>query len=486
MRRFLSVWLPRWPTDRLKKRLSNQPLGPLALIQTTANTARLFAVNTMAARMCLAPDMTLADAMALVPALGTAPADPQGDLAALERLADWCGRYSPWVATDGADGLILDITGVPHLFGGEDAMLDKVRQGFRQMQVIARCAMADSPAAAWAWAHHDGGGVLPSRPDCLEPLKQLPVAALRIDTRLADSLNTLGLKTVGAIANLPRAPLVKRFGPQLLDRLDCLLIRREEPISPRQQPAPWRSRAHLAEPISTREAIEQMLDQLLETLCPLLEQEHLGARQLALHAYRVDGDVQTIRIGTSAPSRNPKHLARLFRNPLDGIMPGFGFETFVLEAAAADPFSAEQANLEGTHQSGSGFAQLVDRLQARLGDRAVFRYEPVQRRTPEASVVRLTPTARSREEMPDLEPRPQRLMAQPESIEMDSTGEAFTWRRIRRRIALLDGPERIRGEWAPDGMDVVSRDYFRIEDEVGRRYWVYRSQEGWFMQGMFS
>lgn len=470
----------------MRRRLSSQPYGPLALIQTTANTTRLYAVNTMAARMGLAPGMTLADAMALVPALGTAPADPQGDQAALERLADWCGRYSPWVATDGPDGLILDVTGVPHLFGGEEAMLDKVLASFRRMHVIARCAMADSPAAAWAWARHGGGGVLPGRPDCLEPLKQLPVAALRIDARLADSLNTLGLKTVGAIANLPRAPLTKRFGPQLLERLDCLLIRRDEPISPRQQPAPWRSRAHLAEPIATREAIEQVLDQLLETLCPLLEKEHLGARQLALHAYRVDGDVQTLRIGTSAPSRNPKHLARLFRDPLDGIMPGFGFETFVLEATAADPFSAEQANLEGTHQTGSGFTQLVDRLQARLGERAVFRYEPVQRRTPEASVVRLSPTARSHEEMPDLEPRPQRLMHQPEVIEMDSTGEAFTWRRIRRRIASVDGPERIRGEWTPGGLDVVSRDYFRIEDEIGRRYWVYRSQDGWFMQGQFA
>src|SRR3546814_11712003 len=80
------------------------------------------------------------------------------------------------------------------------------------MQVIARCAMADSPAAAWAWARHGGGGVLASRPDCLEPLGQLPVAALRIDASLADSLNTLGLKTVGAIANLPRAPLPQRLG----------------------------------------------------------------------------------------------------------------------------------------------------------------------------------------------------------------------------------------------------------------------------------
>ena len=353
------------------------------------------------------------------------------------------------------------------------------------MNLITRMAIADSPAAAWAWAHYGEGGVLPGRPECVEPLNRLPVAALRIDAAVADNLVTLGLTTIGQVSNLPRAPLVKRFGQHLLDRLDCLFARAPEPINPRQQPAPWRSRANLAEPISTRDAIDNVVGRWLEALCKLLEGEHLGARQLALHCYRVDGDVQTIRIGTSSPNRNPKHLARLFKDPLGGVMPGFGFEYFVLEAVAADPYSAEQARLDAAGQNGAGFAQLIDRLQVRLGPRSVFRQEPVSRHTPEYSVTRVSPAARYAAEMPRLQPRPQRLM-QPEAIELESTGDAFTWRRIRRRIAAAVGPERIRGEWAHDGMDVVTRDYYRLEDEAGRRYWVYRSVDGWFMHGVFA
>lgn len=484
MRRFASVWLPRWPIDRLKAQQRNPAVGPFALIHTAANTTRLTAANTVAVRMGLTVGMTLADAMALVPALVTAPADFQGDAAALERVADWCGRYSPWVAVDDHNSLVLDITGVPHLFGGEEAMLSQMQQAFRRRQVQSRLAIADTPAAAWAWSHYGPCGVLPSRPHSIEPLSDLPVKALRIAPAIAETLATLGLKTVGDIANRPRAPFAKRFGPDLLTRLDCLFARQDEPISPRQTPAPWRSRADLAEPISTREAIDKVVADLLVALCQLLEQEQLGARQLALHAYRVDGDVQTLRIGTAMPNRSPKHLARLFREPLDGIMPGFGFEAFILEAISADPFTAEQAHLETATYTGPGFAQLVDRLQARLGTRAVFRYEPVNRHSPEHSFVRVSPLAKATGEMPEEEPRPSRLF-QPEPIQLEANADAFTWRRIRRRIAAAIGPERLHGEWMHDGMDVAARDYYRIEDEIGHCYWIFRSQGGWFIHGIF-
>jgi len=477
--------LPRWPVDRLKRLSNAATVGPFALIQTVGNTTRLYATNVVAARMGLTTGMTLADAMSLVPGLQTGHADPAGDEAALGRLADWACRWSPWVAVDGEDGLILETTGCDHLFGGEQAMLDKMQAAFRQMHVSVRLAIADTPAAAWAWARFGSTGILPSRPASIEPLNALPVSALRIGHETADTLKALGLKTVGQIATLPRASLTKRFGQHLLERLDCMMGRQDEPISPRQQPAPWRSRANMLEPISTRDAIDQVVEQLLTALCGLLEQDHVGARQLALHCFRVDGDVQTIRIGTSYPSRSVKHLVRLFRDPLDGVMPGFGFEVFILEAVSADPFDAEQANLEATHQSDSRYAQLIDRLRGRLGNNAVFRYEPVARHTPELSCVRVSPLAKADAEMPHRQPRPARQF-QAEPIEMETTGDAFVWKRIRRRIALAVGPERVFGEWLDDGMDIVARDYFRLEDEVGRRYWVYRSQGKWFVQGVFG
>jgi protein ImuB len=486
MRRYLSVWLPRWPTDRLKARQRSPATGPFALVELAANTTRIHAANMVAQKMGVPVGITLADAMALVPTLITAPADPTGDHAALERLADWCGRYSPWVSVDGNDGLIMDVSGVPHLFGGERAMLDQMTQAFRRLQLSVRMAIADSPAAAWAWARYGDGGSLPSRPAAFEFLYGLPVKALRIDPGTAETLHGLGLKTIGDIAQRPRAPLVQRFGPHLLERLDRLTGRQDEPISPRQQPSPWRSRVTLAEPVSTRDAIDAVLADLLQGLCGLLDRERRGVRQLALHAYRVDGDVQSLQIGTSSPSRQPQHLARLFREPLDGLMPGFGFEVFILEAIRADPFDAEQAELTAQEATtGSGYAQLIDRLQGRLGARNVFRYEPVSRHTPEHAFSRLPPLARSNNPMPEIEARPTRLI-QPENIDMDDSGEAFTWRRQRRRIARSIGPERIHGEWLHHGMEPVSRDYFQVEDETGRRYWLFRSQQSWFLHGFFA
>jgi len=486
MRRYLSVWLPRWPTDRLKARQHSPATGPFALIAVAANTARIYAANTLAQKMGVPAGMPLADAMALVPTLITMPADPAGDMAALERLADWCGRYSPWVSVDGADGLIMDISGVPHLFGGEAAMLDQMMQAFRRLQLSVRLAIADSPAAAWAWARHGAGGPLPARPAAFESLYALPVKALRIAAETAETLHGLGLKTIGDIVHRPRAPLAQRFGPHLLERLDQLTARQDEPISPRRQPSPWRSRVALAEPVMTREAIDAALEDLLLALCGLLEREQLGARQLALHAYRVDGDVQSLQIGTSSPSRQVKHLARLFREPLDGLMPGFGFEVFILEAVRADTFDAEQTELTAQDQTtGSGCIQLIDRLQGRLGTRNVFRFEPLSRHTPEHAIARLPPLARSNNPMPATEARPVRLI-QPESIEMDDTGEAFIWRRRRRRIARTIGPERIHGEWQHHGMEPVSRDYFQVEDESGRRYWLFRTAQTWFLHGFFA
>lgn len=478
--------MPRWATDRLKARQRSPATGPFALVATAANTARIYAANLVAQKMGVTAGMTLADAMALVPTLLTAPADPEADMAALQRLADWCGRYSPWVAVDGEDGLILDVSGVPHLFGGEMAMLDQMAQAFRRLQLGNRMAIADAPAAAWAWARHGEGGPLPGRPAAMDFLHPLPVKALRIPEQTAETLHGLGLKTIGDLANRPRAPLVQRFGPHLLERLDRLAGRQDEPISPRQQPSPWRSHATLPEPVITREAIDAVLERLLAALCQMLEREQRGARQLALHAYRVDGDVQSLQIGTSYPSRKPQHLARLFRQPLDGLMPGFGFEAFILEAISADPFTAEQAGLEACDETGtSNQAQFIDRLQARLGTGNVFRFEPLSRHTPECSVARLPPMARSSNPMPDLEPRPLRLI-QPESIEMAEDRTAFTWRRLRRGIAQAIGPERIRGEWMHDGMEPTHRDYFQVEDVAGRRYWLYRSAQKWFVHGFFA
>lgn len=457
------------------------------MIRTEANRITLAASDALAEAQGIFAGMNLADARALVPDLLTAPHEPEQDLAALGRLADWCSRFSPWVAVDGADGLILDLSGVAHLFGGEAAMLKRVAQALHGLALEARLGMADSAAAAWAWARY-GEGVLLAPGAGLERLGALPVAALRLEPEQTDRLRILGLLSIRDLARLPRAPLARRFGAGLLSRLDALLRIHQEPISPRRKPAPWRARADLAEPIFTREAIDSYLHRLLQALCRLLEQDQRGARQLDLHAYRVDGTVQTLSIGTVRPNRDPAHLFRLFRDKLDGINPGFGIETLLLEASAADPFTAEQTGLDGGEAGNeTASAPLIDRLQSRLGRNAVFRYRPLESYCPERAQARMAPLRRSGKDMPAVrEPRPVILLRPPEFAEMAPDYSSFRWRQVQRPIARSAGPERLRGEWWRDGLDVAARDYYRIEDSQGRRYWLYRSHDGWFVHGLFA
>jgi len=447
----------------------------------------LAAVDAVAMAEGLRVGMALAEARSLVSTLQTGQSDPAGDMTALGRLADWCGRFSPWTATDGADGLILEISGVPHLFGGEAAMLERIQRALEALGLSCRLAIADSPAAAWAWARFGADGILPPKTG-MEGLGRLPVAALRISPDLCDQLLVLGFRTIADLAKLPRAPLARRFGMDLLNRFDALLGERPEPITPRSAPAPWRSRADLAEPILTRGAIDGILEQLLASLCHLLEQEQLGARQLALHSYRVDGEVQTLCIGTAKASRDPKHLFRLFRDTLDGIEPGFGIETLLLEATTTDPLTAEQAALDAKAQSaGNSFPQLIDRLQARLGKQAVFRLTPLDSHTPERGVGRINPLSPRQAPVTNSDDlRPIHLLPRPELAEMASDGAAFRWRRVVRPIRHAIGPERLSAEWWRGGLDITYRDYFRMEDQQGRRYWLFRSTEGWFVHGFFA
>lgn len=488
--------MPHWPTDRWRRQRNNAAAHspPLALIQRTSGGIRLIAVDALAAANGLTPGMRLADARALVPDLINGDADPAGDQEALAQLCDWCSRFSPWASVDGSDGLILDASGVPHLFGGETAMLQMMQQAFAQLGCDARLAIADTPAAAWAWARHGKGpdgksGVLPPGSG-LDRLGPLPVEALRLADDIAGDLKRLGLSDVAALAKLPRGPLTRRFGPQLVDRLDKLFGRSEEPISPRLVPAPWRARASLAEPILTRDAIDTVLRHLLDALCNLLEQHQRGARQLSLHAYRVDGHVQTLRVGTSRASRSPPHLFRLYRDLLDGIDPGFGIDMMLLDASATEPLAgSQQAIAAPGEEDDDGIAECIDRLQARLGRKSVFRLQAMESHWPERAIHAAPPLAPPLPLKPTAAVRPVALLPYPQmlDIEAGSTGwpGAIHWHRRRRDLVRMEGPERIAPEWWRDD-DETPRDYYRAEDTEGRRYWLFRSRETWFLHGLFA
>lgn len=490
------------------------------------------------------PGMAIADVRALLPDLIVRPADPAGDEAALARLADWCGRYTPWAAVDGAlansdnandaisgigEGIWLDITGCAHLAGGEAALLDDLAHRIARFGFDVQAGLADTPGAAWAAARFIAAS---DRPAILAPgsqrsaLEKLPVAALRLDAATVTELDRLGLRRIGDLYPMPRAALVRRFGPAVGQRLDQAIGRLEEPISPRR-PAPRHIvRFSFAEPVVDEAAILAALTRLAPALCRGLEAEGLGARRLTIALYRVDGTVRELTVGTARPGREPAALLRLFAPQLETVDAGFGIETVTLAASVAEPLSALQivigrAMLSApavtssetpsaalptppsatpttpTPASTSALDHLFDSLGNRLGFDALNRLAPRDSHAPERAQLRV-PVERAAA-MPSWwreRPRPLRLLAEPVPLPVteDAGGAPFALRDRRRlrRIAVAEGPERIEPEWwrPPAEGDRPARDYWRVEDEEGGRFWLYRERSGseprWFLHGLFA
>ncbi len=477
--------------------------------------------------------MPLADALSFFPGLATAAAEPAEDAAALRRLAEWCGRYSPWTAPDGTDGVRVEITGSAHLWGGEAALAADLMARLDRRRIAARIAIADTLGAAWAMARFaemvKGSVILPPG-DCRAALAPLPVEALRLDPVTVQGLRRVGLKRVGDLCAMPRDALARRFGETAARRLDQAKGDLPEPISPLGEAPTRRVRLSFAEPIAEPADLMLATERLAADLVHRLAQEEMGARRLDLAFYRVDGRVERIRLGTARPSRDQHHLAALFKERLDTVDPGLGVEDMILAAFAVEPLPPEQIGLAGSFTSAgtSGVAPLLDRLGNKLGLTALSRLEPHESHIPERASVRVSPL-RSRPPHPPVPagqarglaadtatgpslsplkggeelkpPRPIRLFEPPEPVEAfwllpDDPPFRFTWRRRRHRVTRADGPERIADEWwqpAASGAIDAIRDYYRVEDEEGRRFWLFRAglyggdrKPRWFVHGVFS
>ena len=453
--------------------------------------------------------MRLADARALLPRLAAAEARPAEDRRGLERLALWCNRFTPCCAVDGADGLLLDIAGADHLFGGEAAMAAEVEARIAGLGFEARIGLADTPGAARALARFGQKGSRIAAPGAtLAALASLPVEALRIAPEDARLLRRLGLATVGAVDALPRASLARRFGRRerseaVLERLDRALGRRPDPVASLPPPPACLARLAFPEPLIDLAGLESALARLVENLSASLERDGLGARELALLFCRVDGGAARRGVSTARATRDGAHLARLFAGKIETVDPGFGIDAMALHAVRAEPLAPEQFRLAEGGRGSGGIGPLIDRLQARLGEGSVSRLAPVASHLPERAERR---TAPGREGVawpvrPGLPQRPFRLFDRPEPVEAvaevpDGPPALFTWRRVRRRIVRAEGPERIEPEWWAGGPGDVPRDYFRAEDTEGRRYWLYRAglyrdagSKGpprWYIHGLYG
>ena len=569
----------------------------------------LAALNPAATAAGLAPGMPLPDALSFVPGLVTLPADPAADAAALTRLAEWCGRYSPWTAPDDVDGVKIEITGSAHLWGGEDALVADISRRLKRQHIAHRIAIASTLGIAWALARHaaaDGEPALPAPADERAALAPLPVEALRLDPETVQGLRRVGLRHVGELYPMPRDALARRFGDAVARRLDQAFGDLPEPLSPLGETPSRRVRLSFAEPIADPADLARAIERLTEDLTTRLAREGIGARRLALGFHRVDGRVEHIRLGTARPSRDPRHLAQLFAAKLDTVDPGLGIEDMILAVFAVDPLPPEQlvndfrdpppqAGEDVRRASGGqvgaspgisgGIAPLLDRLGNRFGLDAISRLEPRASHIPERASIHVpidekrnnnpsvipgrraaaspesmntrlwkmdsgpAPMARPGMTSGEVEgeglqlaageanslsrlasiksspasgggsprrsrgqvgassakpPRPVRLFRPPEPVEAqwvlpDDPPFRFTWRRRQHRVLHADGPERIAEEWwtadnAADPRDSGNhiRDYYRIEDEEGRRFWLYRAglpgnpPPRWFVHGIFA
>jgi protein ImuB len=550
-RRMLALSLPYLPTDRILRQLNGrswldpsnfaenkeelqgretiQAPAPLAVVAKIKSALRIVALDESAERLGLTRGQALADARAMIPALGVADDDPDADIALLELVADWAERYTPLVALISQHGLMLDITGCAHLFGGESALVADLVARLHGQGFHARAAIADTPGAASAAARFGTDSTLVVPPGGSGAmLAPLPLAALRLDHDTIAALDRVGLKRIGQIVGSPRAPLAARFGRSLIAQLDRALGIDEEAIDPRRPAPAMLAERRFAEPIGLMEDIAAVLSSLAATLGRTLETRGLGARLLELSLFRVDGAVARLAVGAGRPMRDAKRVLALFREKFaslgDELDAGFGFDMARLAVLDAAPMDAAQIDLTGDAAAEADLDGLVDRIGARLGGAAVSRIVARDSHIPERAEALAADDPSSEGgggtarralggEQPSLGEkgegyrasgdwentivRPLRLFARPEPVEAvaevpDGPPARFRWRRALYHVARAEGPERIAAEWWRD--DDLTRDYFRVEDDAGHRFWLFReglygretTAPRWYMHGVFA
>ena len=539
MRRIVSVWLIDWPVtvwarsaapstpenrtpDPFAAPSAENGAEPLALVHRTARGQIIHALNPAARALNLSRGQTQADALAMIPYLVCHPADLSADQRALEALAVWAERWSPSVAVDpsgdGLEGLYLDLTGATHLFGGEAQTLIRIQTRLREAGIRARAAMAPTPGAAWALARWGGGKRIATDADVRKVLAPLPVESLRITDAALKQAKRFGLKRIGDLYPMPRAGLARRFrdgaGVGLVRRLDQATGATNEVLVPTRAPPRYRGWEAYADPLGDSAGIESRLPGLMDQLAQSMEADGQGARALTLTAFRVDGRTSAISVRMGRALRDVSIWMRLFRETgIEKIDPGFGIDALMLTADLTEPVLALQVVMgdEDQVRHTEGLAALIDRLSARLGEGVVRVADPFGSWLPERAERWRPALAKA----PPLEEglcdpqraRPLLLFDPPEPVETvaglpDGAPALFTWRRVGRRVTRVEGPERLSPEWwrpRPDGRLSRTRDYYRIEDDQGLRYWLFREglygadytgadderEPSWWMHGVF-
>ena len=498
-KRFVSIWFRYLRTDWFSRRQPDLSGKPFVLASPDHGRMIVTAANALAQKEGIPIGTAVADARAIFPSLQVLDDKPELSTKLLTGIAAWCIRFTPAVAIDLPDGLMLDVSGCAHLWGGEKQYLTEIISRLKHFNYDVSAAMADTIGTAWAIARFGSDYPIIEPGQQMKALLPLPAAALRIDDEIRERLEKLGLRQINNFINMPRTALRRRFGLQLLKRLDQALGHEEEWIEPVQPIETYQERLSCLEPIVTATGIEIALQQLLDTLCKRLQQEEKGLRSSIFKCYRVDGKMESIGIGTNHPSCNSKHLFKLFEIKIATIEPALGIELFVLEAPKVEDRPPLQEKLWNSDDGldDISLAELLDRIAGKIGAANIHRYVPDEHYWPERS---FKPAGSIHEKLQTAwkieRPRPLHLLSKPEPIEVtapipDYPPMLFRYKGKPHKIIKADGPERIEQEWwLQQGQH---RDYYCVEDEEGCRYWLFRSGHydaarsyQWFIHGFFA
>jgi protein ImuB len=549
----LSLWLPRLPIDRIKRAKAfssevdtgsrkenasqqitktfsseavtgsreenaSSPVNePSIVVAKQDNMLRISALDDAAAHFGLAIGLPLANARAICPEVQVHDADEAADAGALNAIAAWCDRFTPLVGLDLPHGLFLDITGCAHLFGGEAAMMNLVCRFLTAQGFAVSAAIAGTAICARTLTRHVHGRIVRDGEEA-EAVQPLPVSALGADIAVVTGLRRAGLKTIGDVAARGRHEITARFGASFTTLLEQALGFGDAPISPRQPLPDYIVEKRFAEPVATEAVISATLSGLAGMLVAAMAKQGKGARRLEARFFRTDGAVRTLTVDTGQPVTKGEVIDRLFRERLEALSdpldPGFGFDLIRLAASRTEIVVQQQRDLDAHVHDQDEVSALIDRIAARIGGKRVVVHLPQDTHIPEravwaapaqhhlAAAAQAVWPARTVGEPPL---RPLRLFERPEQIKVvaevpDGPPARFVWRRATHAVVRAEGPERVAMEWWRSKDVMLTRDYFRVEDEEGLRFWLYRDglfeemeqQEGksvlpnWFMHGLFA
>lgn len=504
MPRVVCVFFPLLPTERIRRHGPEAVPAdqPLVVIARSGSKRWVSAADPTASKLGLRVGMPASKAQAMISNLVMVDADPRADALVLERLALWCLRqYSPIVAVDGIDGIVMDTEGADHLHKGEALMSSGLANTLLHRGLTARVAVSDTWGASHALSRvsHEQVTIIPSG-ETPKAVVGLPIHSLRLPADTVAGLGTMGFATVGELAATPRAPLALRFGNEVTRRIDQMFGRAAEVMEPLRTEDMVEARKTFAEPISASETIAKYIRRLSVEFSAKLEERGFGMKRADLLIHRVDSKSQSLRVGLAKPARDPGRISKLLCDRIDQIDPGFGIEKLTLTAVHAEPLEERQISSSLIAEEVADVLPVVEILANRGAK--LYRVTPLASDVPERSVARIGADAPDTgAKWADKWPRPPRLLAYPEPIEVmallpDQPPVVVTWKGKRRKIVRADGPERIFGEWwqRPRELQAV-RDYFVVEDEQGERLWIYRSGDGvdtatgshrWFVHGLFA